>query len=418
MTNPPSPPAAPSQVAPSQVAPSEALSVSELTAQMKGLVEQSFPDVWVAGEVSNLSRPSSGHCYLTLKDDGAQLRAVVWRGTTSRLKFQLADGMQLICHGRMDLYAPRGSYQLVIDQAQPLGVGELELAFRQLKEKLAGEGLFDQDRKQPLPAMPTRLAVVTSPTGAAVRDFLEVLRRRWPAAEVTILPARVQGEGAAAQIAAAIQLANRVKPKFEVLIVTRGGGGLEDLWAFNEAAVVRAIAASRVPTVSAVGHEIDVTLADLAADVRAATPTEAAERVAPSADELGLRVQAIGDRARLALVRAIQRRSERLQSLAMRRPLARPFALLEDHARRLDELDATAARSIRETCRHHGQRLATLAGKLDSLSPLAVLGRGYSLVQTTDGQLVRTTKQLKPGETITVRFAKGQVDATVSSIKK
>ena len=392
--------------------------MSELTAQMKGLVEQSFPDVWVAGEVSNLSRPSSGHCYLTLKDDGAQLRAVVWRGTTSRLKFQLADGMQLICHGRMDLYAPRGSYQLVIDQAQPLGVGELELAFRQLKEKLAGEGLFDQDRKQPLPAMPTRLAVVTSPTGAAVRDFLEVLRRRWPAAEVTILPARVQGEGAAAQIAAAIQLANRVKPKFEVLIVTRGGGGLEDLWAFNEAAVVRAIAASRVPTVSAVGHEIDVTLADLAADVRAATPTEAAERVAPSADELGLRVQAIGDRARLALVRAIQRRSERLQSLAMRRPLARPFALLEDHARRLDELDATAARSIRETCRHHGQRLATLAGKLDSLSPLAVLGRGYSLVQTTDGQLVRTTKQLKPGETITVRFAKGQVDATVSSIKK
>ena len=392
--------------------------MSELTAQMKGLVEQSFPDVWVAGEVSNLSRPSSGHCYLTLKDDGAQLRAVVWRGTTSRLKFQLADGMQLICHGRMDLYAPRGSYQLVIDQAQPLGVGELELAFRQLKEKLAGEGLFDQDRKQPLPAMPTRLAVVTSPTGAAVRDFLEVLRRRWPAAEVTILPARVQGEGAAAQIAAAIQLANRVKPKFEVLIVTRGGGGLEDLWAFNEAAVVRAIAASRVPTVSAVGHEIDVTLADLAADVRAATPTEAAERVAPSADELGLRVQAIGDRARLALVRAIQRRSERLQSLAMRRPLARPFALLEDHARRLDELDATAARSIRETCRHHGQRLATLAGKLDSLSPLAVLGRGYSLVQTTDGQLVRTTKQLKPGETITVRFARGQVDATVSSIKK
>ncbi len=245
-----------------------ALSVSQLTAQIKGLVEQSFPGVWVAGEVSNFSRPQSGHCYFTLKDEKAQIRAVMWRGTATKLNFDMTDGLELVCHGRLDVYAPRGSYQLVVDQAHPQGVGSLELALRQLREKLAGEGLFDPARKRPLPKFPKRIGFVTSPTGAAIRDFLEVLRRRWTGVEVFVIPARVQGDGAAAEIAAGIRTANQISPSLDVLVVGRGGGSLEDLWAFNEEPVVRAVAASRLPTVTAVGHEIDVSLSDLAADIR------------------------------------------------------------------------------------------------------------------------------------------------------
>ncbi len=256
--------------APPGMSDQSALTVSQLTAQIKGLVEESFPGVWVTGEVSNFSRPQSGHCYFTLKDDKAQIRAVMWRGTATKLNFDPTDGLDLVCHGRLDVYAPRGSYQLVIDQAYPKGVGALESALRQLREKLEREGLFDPSRKRPLPKFPRRIAFVTSPTGAAIRDFLEVLRRRWAGVEVLVVPARVQGEGAAAEIAAGIQLANRIRPSIDVLVVGRGGGSLEDLWAFNEEVVVRAVAASQIPTVSGVGHEIDVSLSDLAADVRAA----------------------------------------------------------------------------------------------------------------------------------------------------
>ncbi|MEM6656287.1 MAG: exodeoxyribonuclease VII large subunit [Planctomycetota bacterium] len=400
----------------STATPPHALSVSDLTAQIKGLVEESFPDVWVAGEVSNLSRPSSGHCYLTLKDDRAQLRAVVWRGTAQRLRFQLTEGMEIVCHGRMDLYGPRGAYQLVIDQAEPQGVGALELAFRQLKEKLAAEGLFDAERKRPLPRFPRRVGVVTSPTGAAIRDFLEVLRRRWPATEVLVLPVRVQGDGAAGEVAAAVEQSNRLQPALDVLVVTRGGGSMEDLWAFNEAPAVRAIAASRVPTVSAVGHEIDVTLADLAADLRAATPTEAAERVAPSAAEMSARLRTLDDRARQAAWRALRDGRQAIDRLAAARPLARPHAMLDDCVRRLDELEAAAARSIRSACQQHRQRLATLAGKLETLSPVAVLSRGYSLVTNAAGETIRSSDHVAAGDQVRLRFADGGADATVESV--
>ncbi len=291
------------------------LSVWELTSQIKDLLEAAFPTVWVAGEVSNFARPQSGHCYLTLKDDRAQLRAVMWRGVAIRIRFDLHDGLEVICRGHLDLYAARGSYQLVIEDVVPKGMGALELALRQLREKLAREGLFDRERKRPLPAFVRRIAVVTSPTGAAIRDFLQVLGRRWRGADVLVVPVRVQGEGAAAEIAAAIETVNRLPPEKgdilhlcaekqnvpffrpDCLVVTRGGGSMEDLWAFNEEAVVRAIAASRIPVISAVGHEIDVTLSDLAADVRALTPSEAAELVAPGGRRVGRRLAA--DRAAL-----------------------------------------------------------------------------------------------------------------------
>ncbi len=393
-----------------------ALSVSQLTARIKGLVEESFPDVWVAGEVSNFSRPQSGHCYFTLKDDKAQIRSVIWRGAAAKLAFPMTDGLQLVCHGRLDVYAPRGSYQLVVDQAHPQGVGALELALRQLREKLAREGLFDADRKRQLPPFPRRIGFVTSPTGAAIRDFLEVLRRRWAGIQIFVIPVRVQGDSAAAEIAAGIAAANKIKPPLDVLVVGRGGGSLEDLWAFNEEVVVRAVATSRIPTVSAVGHEIDVSLSDLAADVRALTPSEAAERVVPAAVEVTARLTHFGERLHASVRRQVAQQQEAITSLAARRPFAHPHAPIEDRARALDELDARARRAVQAIHHDHQHRIATLAGKLESLSPLAVLGRGYSVTQDKKtGQVIRSAAELKVGQEIVTRFAQGETSSIVQT---
>ncbi len=394
------------------------LSVGQLTAQIKTLVEEGFTSVWVSGEVSNFARPQSGHCYFTLKDDAAQIRAVMWRGTASKLNFEMSDGLELVCHGRLDVYAPRGSYQLVVDQAHPRGVGALELALRQLREKLAREGLFDSDRKRPLPKFPRRIGFVTSPTGAAIRDFLEVLRRRWTGVEVIVIPARVQGDGAAAEIAAGIKAANRVRPPLDVLVVGRGGGSLEDLWAFNEEPVVRAVASSQIPIVSAVGHEIDVALSDLAADVRALTPSEAAERVAPAADEVTGRLARIGDQLRGTMRRRVAAAAERLRSLAARRPFAHPLALLEDRARMLDELDSRARRAMHSIAENGKHRLTALSGKLESLSPLAVLNRGYSVTQDAkSGKVIRAAATLTEHQRIVTRLADGRVESTIVGIE-
>jgi exodeoxyribonuclease VII large subunit len=394
------------------------LSVGELTDLVKGELEDIFPDVWVSGEISNFSKPHSGHCYLTLKDDAAQIRAVIWRTTAARVPFDLHDGLEVICQGGLEVYAPRGTYQLVIRQIQPQGLGALELALRQLRAKLEAEGLFAAARKRPLPRFPRRIAVVTSPTGAAVRDFLEVLRRRWRGADVWILPVRVQGAGAAAEVVAAIQRANRLADRIDCLVVARGGGSLEDLWTFNEEAVVRAIVASRIPVVSAIGHEIDVTLSDLAADVRALTPSEAAELIVPARDELLAVLRQHQRRLLLALERRVALARRKLEMLASRREFRKPLERVHNLSRRLDELELCLNRAIDTHLKTGRRRLEHATQRLESLSPLGVLGRGYSLTQrTADGSLVRDAQGLEVGETITSRFARGTAISRVEKIE-
>ena len=392
------------------------LSVSQLTAELKDVLEGCFGAVWVSGEISNLSRPQSGHCYLTLKDDGAQIRAVMWRTAAQRLRFDLEDGLEVLCQGYLDIYPPRGTYQLVVQQILPKGMGALELALRKLRERLSAEGLFDPARKRPLPKFPRQIALVTSPTGAAVRDFLEVLRRRAPALNVLIVPVRVQGDGAAREIAKAIEQVNALRERADVIVVARGGGSLEDLWSFNEESVVRAICASQIPVISAVGHEIDVTLADLAADVRALTPSEAAERVAPALEDIVALLA--GQQQRLCVALRNRARSARanVDRLAACRVFRRPLERVQLLARSLDELGSRAARSVCGYLERARRLTEARACQLESLSPLGVLGRGYSLTRrASDGSLVTDAQTLTPGEQIVTRFAKGEIASRVGS---
>jgi len=394
------------------------LSVAQVTAQIKDLLEASFDNLWVAGEISNLSRPQSGHCYLTLKDDEAQIRCALWRNTLNRLRFDLHDGLEVVCRGRIDVYAPRGSYQLIIESMEPQGIGALELALRQLRDKLAKEGLFDPGRKRPLPAFVRTIAVVTSPTGAAIHDFLQVLGRRWRGADVIIVPTRVQGEGAAAEIAAAIATANRLPWTIDCLVVTRGGGSLEDLWAFNEEAVVRAIHVSRIPVISAIGHEIDITLADLVADVRALTPSEAAELVAPAAEDILARFRQTEKRLAAAVRWRLSAARSRLEAASANRVFRRPRERIEDLTQRLDELESRAARALRQRLHLAHTCVEQQAARLDALSPLGVLSRGYSLTQrAAGGQIVRDAAELAPGEMIVTRFHRGRATSRVEDIQ-
>ncbi|HID77825.1 MAG TPA: exodeoxyribonuclease VII large subunit [Planctomycetaceae bacterium] len=393
------------------------LTVSELTELIKELLETAFPSVWVSGEVSNFARPRSGHCYLTLKDEGAQLPAVIWRSTAGRVRFEISDGLEVVCRGRIGVYPPHGKYQLVISEIQPKGVGALELALRQLRDKLAKEGLFDPARKRPLPPLVRRIALVTSPTGAAIRDFLEVLRRRWKGADVLVVPVRVQGEGAAEEIAAAIDLVNRLATPPDCLVLARGGGSLEDLWAFNEEVVCRAIFRSRVPVVSAVGHEIDVTLSDLVADVRALTPSEAAERVVPDAQQMAQRIGQYGQRMAAALRAMAAAARSRWERVADHRAFRRPCERTQQLARQLDELEGRATRALRNRLQWVAQQTASIGARLDSLSPLAVLRRGFSLTErAADGQLVRSADQLSPGEQLRTKFYQGQALSRVERL--
>ncbi|HZZ70995.1 MAG TPA: exodeoxyribonuclease VII large subunit [Pirellulales bacterium] len=398
-------------------APNQVVTVSQLTAALKEVLEGCFPSVWVAGEISNFSRPQSGHCYLTLKDSDAQIRAVIWRSAAARVRFDLHDGLEVLCRGAIDLYAPRGSYQLVIQEIEPRGIGALELALRKLREKLAAEGLFHSDRKRALPPFPRHVAFVTSPTGAAIRDFLEVARRRWQGVRISVVPVRVQGDGAAAEIAAAIVQVNRWPQTPDVLVVGRGGGSLEDLWAFNEEIVVRAIHASRIPTVSAVGHEIDVTLADLVADLRAATPTEAAERIVPALEDLltGLRIHQ--KRMTVALQKRAATARAALDALSARRVFRKPFESLQNQARRLDEWAGRAERAVENLVAVQRQSLGAAAARLESLSPLSVLARGYSLTSSRAGTLLRRAADAQVGDQIVTRLARGQLTSRVEAIE-
>jgi exodeoxyribonuclease VII large subunit len=363
--------------------------VSELTARIKATLEGEFPEVALRAEVSNVATPRSGHVYLVLKDDTAQIRAVLWKSDAQRLVFDLTDGLAVKVWGKLTVYAPRGEYQLTIHRIEPQGIGALELAFRQTVARLQAEGLFDPARKRPLPRFPRRIVVVTSPTGAAVRDFLQVTGRRWPLTDLLIAATKVQGAGAVDEIIAALALANRVAGA-DLIVVARGGGSLEDLWAFNDEQVARAIAASRLPVISAVGHEIDVTVADLVADRRALTPSEAGEIGVPDLREVAQLLDRLGER----IARAGRDRIDQTRL-------------------RLDSLSDRALRALRRTVDDRRNHLARLAAGLEALSPLAVLSRGYSLTFQDDNSLVHRADDVRQGDRIRTRLAAGEIHSQV-----
>ncbi|MEQ8763460.1 MAG: exodeoxyribonuclease VII large subunit [Planctomycetota bacterium] len=434
------------------------LSVSDLTRRIRSELEGRFSRVHVVGEISGLRRPGSGHVYLTLKDDRAQLSAVIWRSKVHSLRFEPKDGLEVVAEGQITVYEARGSYQLTIERLEPRGVGALELAFRQLKERLGAEGLFDPAKRRPLPRLPARIGVVTSPTGAAIQDILKVLRRRFRSVEVVLSPARVQGVGAAEEIAIAIRRLHRCTPRPDVMIVGRGGGSLEDLWAFNEEVVARAIHASEIPVLSAVGHEIDTTIADFVADQAAPTPSAAAEMVVPelSAWEDGLiglgrqlhgrfrqqldlcrervdrlaqsrslcdpfdrvrRMQQTLDDLQGDLVQAIRQRlalaQSRLEGLARGVGLGRLQQALDEQRRRAVDCEERLHRAMHRRAEGDSLRLRHLAGQLEALSPVAVLARGYSITLDEDGRAVRDAAQVTPGQTVETRLDRGRIHCRV-----
>jgi exodeoxyribonuclease VII large subunit len=390
--------------------PPDAMSVSEVTARVKEQLETRFADVWVAGEVSNLTRASSGHVYLSLKDEAALLRAVIWRGTAAQLAIDPADGLQVVCHGRLEVYPPRGTYQLTIDRLHALGTGALEAQLRRLRDALDREGLFAPSRKRPIPAFPRRIALVTSPTGAAIADFLTALFARWKGSEVIVVPSRVQGAGAAAELATALADAARIVPAVDVIALVRGGGSLEDLWAFNEEPLVRAVAASPIPVVSGVGHEIDVTLADLAADLRALTPTDAAARVSPDGPQVAATVTELGLRLQSGLGRRVTLARERVVQLARSRIFADPSRLVRDRRLALDQ-QATRLRRLTGAAVVRGrERLAAAAGRLEAGSPLHLLARGWSVTtRAGDRTALRSVAGLRVGDEIMTQLADGKL---------
>lgn len=435
------------------------LSVSDVTRLIRNSLEDQFQDVWIEGEISNLRAPSSGHLYFTLKDSQSQLRGVLFRSGALRLRFALQEGLAVIARGRISVYEPRGEYQLIVESLDPKGVGALQLAFEQLKERLSQEGLFDESRKRRLPSFPRTVGVVTSLTGAAIRDIVAVLRRRCPVVNILIAPVPVQGEGAGAQIAAAISVLSAM-PQVEVLIVGRGGGASEDLGAFNEEAVVRAIARSRVPVVSAVGHEIDVTLSDFAADHRAATPSAAAEAVVPVLDEIMERLDELARRLRRLVDTLLQVQRHRFErSLSI---LGETRFRIQTQAQRLDELrdGLTRALTVQLTVLHREmverrhlliaqgprdriqgslvvipqlckrleqearrglmsrrQSVAIQLAALDALSPLGILQRGFSIVRTmSGGRIVRRAADVAVGDAVQIKLAEGQLVCEVEKV--
>ena len=415
--------------------------VSEVTELVKTALEAAFPQVWVEGEVSNCTRAASGHVYFSLKDDKSVLKAVLWKGDAQKLAFELKTGLNVVCRGRVTVYAARGDYQLSANLVEPKGKGALQLAFEQLKEKLKAEGLFDEKRKRKLPLRPRTIGVVTSPTGAAIRDILRVLERRYAKLHVILYPAKVQGEGAAAEIVAGLDALGNW-PGIDVLIVGRGGGSIEDLWAFNEEPVARAIARSPVPVISAVGHEVDFTIADFVADVRAPTPSAAAEIVTKTEQEFELQVRSTAQRLGEIVRNSLRERRYAVAELAQRRAFPNVQMGLMELVQRVDDLDTRARNVIRAEkqaiSEHKGAALLAserlrnivlkslrdqkaawerLSAALHALSPLGVLKKGYTLVWKDGGlRLARRIEDIVEDETVLVSFLKGEFSARVRSV--
>ena len=435
------------------------LTVSDLNRLIRSQLEEAFKEVWVEGEVSNLRVPSSGHFYFTLKDGSSQIRAVLFKSSLRYLKFTPEDGMHLLCRGEVTVYEPRGDYQLLVRSMEPRGVGALQLAFEQLKEKLKKEGLFDPGRKRPLPVLPRRIGVITSSTGAAIRDILNVLNRRFSNVEVLLNPVLVQGEDAPDSISDAILEMNEIGG-IDVLIVGRGGGSIEDLWAFNTERVARAIHASKIPVISAVGHEIDYTIADFVADLRAPTPSAAAELVVQRKDELIRQINTLLDR--LTAIIRFQLRGHRSELGGRVGTLMDPRKTIRTHFLRLDEMDGRMRQSMENGLRRHRAafdylmdklrvqspverltrlwvevehfimrlrqaigfifkdrraRLENVLGRLDSLSPIAILSRGYSLTyRFPEMELIKEAKKISKGDQVHIRLHKGSFRGRVEEI--
>lgn len=434
--------------------------VSRLNREVRLLIESGLPAVWIEGEISNLARPASGHVYFSLKDESAQVRCALWRSSALKLAFTPRNGLQVRLRARVSVYEPRGEYQLIVEYAEEAGEGALRRRFEELKAKLRAEGLFDDAIKRPLPPLPQRIGVVTSPSGAAIRDILHILRRRFPAVPVVIYPVPVQGTGAAAKIAAALALASE-RAECDLLILARGGGSLEDLWSFNEEIVARAIRATAVPVIAGVGHEVDFTIADFAADLRAPTPSGAAEMAVPDAAEWLTRLNKDVGRLHNAITRRLGSKAERLGWQLRRLAVAHPGNRLRQHGQRLDELDVRLRRGIGAVLASRGQRVSRstavlaahapaprlrsamdrLAGldrrlatamrhhvgslraradsaarALHAVSPLGTLQRGYAIAtRAADGEIVHSAAQVTAGDELRVTLAHGWVDAVVRS---
>ena len=395
------------------------ITVSQLNRYVKSLLEgdKNLASVYISGEISNFTNHyKSGHLYLSLKDEGALVRAVMFRAYASKLPFRPENGMKVIVKARVSLYEKDGSFQIYVEEMQPDGVGALQVAYEQLKKRLAEEGLFDERRKKPLPPYPGRIGVITSPTGAAVRDILNVLGRRYPLARIVFAPVLVQGEGAPPQLIKALQFFNEVNAA-DVIIIGRGGGSIEELWAFNDEGVARAVAASHIPVISAVGHETDFTICDFAADLRAPTPSAAAELAVPDQLQLLSRLEQIKGRIRQGARASVDRAAHRLAVARSRRCLSTPLFAVEEQGMRLDYLTRAFVHAAQNSLTESGRRLAAAGGKLDALSPLKVLSRGYSIPYSGE-KMVKSTQDVSPGDPLTVRVSDGTIACTVDSVSK
>lgn len=392
------------------------VSVSDLVNAFKEVVETALPPCTVEGEISNCRRSPAGHWYLTLKDEQSEIGAVIWRSAAQKIRFDPRDGMKCLATGSLQVYVAKGTCQFVISRLMPQGIGELELAFRQLRDKLSAEGLFDESRKRAIPQIPRRIALVTSPSSAAVRDMIQVITRRWPPARIVVVPVRVQGEGAAEEIAKALKLVHRI-PDVDVVITGRGGGSLEDLWCFNTEIVARAVAACQIPVIAAVGHEIDVSIADLVADRRALTPSEAGELVVPSARDLNDSLIHTAHRMRQTLRDRLDRARLRLSTIEARSVIQRPMSLVDQKRLDCESLSERAVKAVRLMTERKGRDLSEFAASLQALSPLKVLSRGYSLTQKSDGTLLRSATSVAPGEMLTTRLASGLVRSSVTAVE-
>lgn len=446
---------------PTQNPDREVFSVTRLNREVRALLEHSFPLIWVEGEISNFARPGSGHCYFSLKDEQAQVRCAMFRNRNMYLRFKPENGLHVLARARISLYEGRGEFQLIIEHMEEAGDGILQRRFEALKQRLAAEGLFAAERKRALPRLPRRIGVITSPTGAAIRDIVSVLARRFPSIPVLVYPVPVQGQDAAARIAEGLRAASR-RAECDVLILARGGGSLEDLWSFNEEVVARAIVDSEIPVISGVGHEIDFTIADFAADLRAPTPSAAAEAVTPDVADWLARIQSLYGQLRSCCQRGLQTRHQHVQWASSRLQQQHPGIRLRQQAQRLDELENRLRREWNHGLRHRrarlqqaqdallrlapGNRLASAAHRLDTLerglraamergldrhrqrlnhwsktlhtvSPLATLDRGYAIVQTADHTIVRAARQVAPGDQIRTRVAEGTLLCTVNEVK-